>query len=194
MEIRSFTEEATPRVDERTIQGYGAVFEKQSRVLYDASKKLFFIEVIEKGAITEELIRACDIKALLEHNRQRLLARSNMGDGSLLLSVDDYGLAYKFEAPSTQEGNDAIELIRRGDLFGSSFAYSTDEKKNVSYEKRDGVLFRTVHKIDGLYDISIVSDPAYFGTDVTVRSLAEYPLRLKNNDYKIILEKLRTQI
>ena len=88
MEIRSYTEEASPKIDGRTIQGYGSVFGKQSRILYDVEKKQFFIEVIEKGAITDELIRSCDIKALMEHNKQRLLARSNMGAGSLALSVD----------------------------------------------------------------------------------------------------------
>lgn len=189
MEIRSYTEEAAPRIDGRTIQGYGSVFEKQSRVLYDVDKKQFFIEIIAKGSITEELIRACDIKALMEHNKQRLLARSNMGIGSLFLAVDDYGLAYKFESPNTNEGNDAIEMITRGDLFGSSFSYWTDEKKNVTYEKKDGIWLRTVHKIDKLFDIAIVSDPAYFGTDVTVRSFTGF--EKPNEDYINQINNLR---
>lgn len=189
MEIRSYTAEASPKINGRTIQGYGSVFGKQSRILYDADKKQFFIEVIERGAITNELIRTCDIKALMEHNKQRLLARSNMGVGSLLLSIDDYGLAYKFEAPNTQEGNDAIEMINRGDLFGSSFSYWTDEKKNVTYQKVDGIWLRTVHRIDKLFDIAIVSDPAYFGTDVTVRSLAG--LEDANKDYINQINNLR---
>lgn len=189
MEIRSYTAEASPKINGRTIQGYGSVFGKQSRILYDVDKKQFFIEVIEKDAITDELIRTCDIKALMEHNKQRLLARSNMGVGSLLLSVDDYGLAYKFEAPNTQEGNDAIEMINRGDLFGSSFSYWTDEKKNVTYQKVDGIWLRTVHRIDKLFDIAIVSDPAYFGTDVTVRSLAG--LEDTNKDYINQINNLR---
>lgn len=191
MEIRSFTAEAAPKIDGRTIQGYGSVFEKQSRILYDIDKKQFFIEIISKGAITEELIRSCDIKALLEHNKQRLLARSNMGSGSLLLSIDDYGLAYKFEAPNTQEGNDTLEMINRGDLFGSSFSYWTDEKKNVTYQKKDGIWLRTVHKIDRLFDIAIVSDPAYFGTDVTVRSLESLGA---NDDYINQINNLRKLI
>lgn len=189
MEIRSFTAEASPRIDGRTIQGYGSVFDVQSRILYDVDKKRFFIEIIERGAITDELIQNCDIKALMEHNKQRLLARSNMGVGSLALSVDDYGMAYKFESPNTQDGNDAIEMIKRGDLFGSSFAFWTDEKKNVSYERKDGVLFRTVHKIDRLFDVAIVSDPAYFGTDVTVRSLAA--IEPSNQDYINQINNLR---
>lgn len=189
MEIRSYTEEASPKIDGRTIQGYGSVFGKQSRILYDVEKKQFFIEVIEKGAITDELIRSCDIKALMEHNKQRLLARSNMGAGSLALSVDDYGLAYKFDAPNTQCGNDAIEMINRGDLFGSSFAFWTDEKKNVTYERKDGILFRTVHKIDKLFDVSIVADSAYFDTDVTVRSLSD--IEQKDIEYINQINNLR---
>lgn len=160
--------------------------------MYDVEKKRFFIEVIERGAITEDLIQTCDIKALLEHNKERLLARSNMGAGSLLLSVDDYGLAYKFEAGNTQDGNDALEMIKRGDLYGSSFSYWTDEKKNVTYQKKDGIWLRTIHKIDKLFDVAIVSDPAYFGTDVTVRSLAG--LEPANEDYTNQINNLRKLI
>lgn len=192
MEIRSFTAEAAPKIDGRIIQGYGSVFEKQSRVMYDVEKKRFFIEVIERGAITEDLIQTCDIKALLEHNKERLLARSNMGAGSLLLSVDDYGLAYKFEAPNTQEGNDVLEMIKRGDLYGSSFSFWTDEKKNVTYQKKDGIWLRTIHRIDKLFDVAIVSDPAYFGTDVTARSLAG--LEPANEDYTNQINNLRKLI
>lgn len=192
MEIRSFTAEAAPKIDGRIIQGYGSVFENQSRVMYDVEKKRFFIEVIERGAITEDLIQTCDIKALLEHNKERLLARSNMGAGSLLLSVDDYGLAYKFEAGNTQDGNDALEMIKRGDLYGSSFSYWTDEKKNITYQKKDGIWLRTIHKIDKLFDVAIVSDPAYFGTDVTVRSLAG--LEPANEDYINQINNLRKLI
>lgn len=189
MEIRSFTADAAPKVEGRTIQGYGAVFGQQSRVMYDPEKKRFFVEVIERGAITDELIRSCDVKALLEHNKQRLLARSNMGSGSLSLNVDSYGMAYRFDSPNTQDGNDCLEQINRGDLFGSSFAYWTDEKKNVTYKKDGDLLLRTVHKIDRLFDIAIVADPAYFGTDVTTRSL-EY-LETPNTDYLIQLNNLR---
>lgn len=197
MEIRSFTDIACPKIiDGRTIEGFGAVFNQESRIMYDKEKKRAFIEVIESGAITDELIRSCDIKALIEHNKQRLIARSNCGTGSLLLSLSDYGMAYRFEAPPTPEGDTALVMIERRDYFGSSFAYWTDEKKNVSYKKRDGLLIRTVHKIDALFDISIVSDPAYFGTDVTVRSIEDIELFLLNADTKYIeqINNLRKQI
>lgn len=195
MEIRSFGENAAPKLlDERMIEGYAIVFERESRVMYDLERKRFFIEIIKSGAVSDELLRGCDIKALLEHNNQRLLARCNNGSGSLSLCKDDYGCMYRFVSPNTQDGNFAIEMIRRGDLFGSSFAYITDEKRNVEYSQRDGLLIRTVNKIDKLFDISIVSDPAYFGTDVTVRSLEGCLQYDKDNSYQIKIEKLRTQI
>lgn len=174
-EIRSFSEErAMPKVAEgtRIIEGYAVVFEKESRMMFDWWEGKSFVEVIKRGAVSDADFKNWDIKALAEHDRSRLLARSFNGVGSLSLSVDEYGVKYRFEAPNTQEGENALELIRRGDIFGSSFAYTTDESENVKYTKReDGSMLREVTKLDKMYDVSIVTDPAYFGTDVSVRSL-----------------------
>ena len=177
-EIRSFSEErAMPQVvdtESRTIEGYAVVFEKESRVLFDKSKKRFFIEVIKRGAVTNEDLKGWDIKALAEHDSSRLLARSVAGKGSLTLSVDDYGVKYRFEAPNTSDGDTVLELVKRGDLFGSSFAYIALDK-NIKYERKaDGTLHRAVDKILRMFDVSIVSDPAFFGTDVQARSLENY--------------------
>lgn len=179
MEIRSYYEQrAMPKVigesDSRTIEGYAIVFEKESRMMFDWWKDSAFIEVIKRGAITEEDIKKYDVKCLLEHDKSRLLARSFNGVGSLTLSVDDYGVKYRFDAPNTADGDTALELVRRGDLFGSSFAFTADEEVDVKYtRKADGTLLRTVNKLSGMYDVSIVTDPAYFGTDVTLRNLGD---------------------
>ena len=181
MEIRRFTELGAPKLSEgRIIEGYAVVFGKESRVMYDEERKRFFIEVIEHGAATEELITRCDIKAVLEHDKRRLLARCRYGSGSLELNFDEYGLKYRFEAPCTSDGN---------------FAYYTDDKdkSKVSYTMKDGMLLRTVHKIDYISDISPVSDPAFFGTDVTVRSLENIEQLLNgdtNSDYLSEIENL----
>lgn len=177
MEIRSFGNDAAPRLasGSRSIEGYAIVFGQESEVLYDRQKKRRFTEVIQPGAVTEDLLRRSDVKALLEHDIGRMLARSFKGAGTLTLSIDGYGVKYRFEAPATQDGDYAVEMVRRGDLFGSSFAYATDERANVRYEKRaDGMLMRYVDRIDWIGDVSIVSDPAYMGTDVEVRSLEQY--------------------
>lgn len=199
MEIRSFSELGIPKAGEgRTIEGYAVVFGAESRVMYDKEKRRAFVEVIEKGAITEELLRNCDVKALLEHNKQRLLARYNHGVGSLALELDDYGLKYRFDAPNTADGDFAVEMIRRGDIYGSSFAYFANDKdkSKVTYSMKGGLLTRTVHKIDRISDISPVSDPGFYGTDVTVRSMDDVITELseENKDYLIELNNLRKSI
>lgn len=196
MEIRSFGGNASPQLIEgRRIEGYGIVFNHESRVMFDKDRKRFFIEIIKDGAITEELLRSCDIKALLEHERSRMLARFNASAGcsSLELSIDAYGCKYRFDSPNTSDGDYAIEMIRRRDFFGSSFAYWTDERKNVTYEQRGDLLVRTVNKIDKVFDMSIVSDPAYFGTDVTVRSIEEIEASLNppSNEFLDEINNLR---
>lgn len=199
MEIRSFIELGAPKVGEgRIIEGYAVVFGQESRVLYDREKKRAFVEVIEKGAITEEMLRNCDVKALLNHDKQRLLARYNHGVGTLTLELDDYGLKYRFESPNTVDGDFIVEMIKRGDIFGSSFAYFANDKDKgkVTLSMKDGLILRTVHKIDRITDISPVIDPAFYGTDVTVRSMDDAIAELsgENKDYLIELNNLRKSI
>ena len=192
MEIRSFGNSAAPQVsgESRTIEGYAIVFGQESEVLFDKSKKRRFIEIIQPGAATQELLERSDVNALLDHNAQRMLARSYNGKGTLTLIVDAHGVKYRFDAPATPDGDYSVEMVKRGDLFGSSFAYATSEK-NVRYEKRaDGMLMRYVNKIDWIGDVSIVSDPAYMGTDVSVRSLDQY-FPEENEEYKQQVEELR---
>nr|DAH28477.1 MAG TPA: prohead serine protease [Caudoviricetes sp.] len=193
MEIRSFGNTASPQIgnESRTIEGYAIVFGQESEVLFDKNQRKKFIEIIMPSAVTNELLQRSDVKALLEHNVQRLLARSLNGKGTLALSVDSHGLKYRFDSPSTPDGDYAVEMVRRGDLFGSSFAYATGEK-NVRYEKRsDGMLMRYVDKIEWIGDVSIVSDPAYMGTDVTVRSI-EMLFPDDNDKYKDEVKELRS--
>lgn len=178
-------------VSERTIEGYAVVVGQESKYMYDPVLRKCFIEIIEVGAVDEELIKRSDIRALLEHNRERLLARSGMGSGSLRLHLDNYGLGYALDAPDTPDGKFAVEMVKRGDLFGSSFGYRTDERKNVEWIKRsDGILLRKVHKIDMISEISIVASPAYIGTQVNVRSI-EDTFEHPDESYKKEIEELR---
>ena len=175
-EIRSFGGDAAPRLDgERTMEGYAIVFGQESRVMFDRERRRYFTEIIEPGAVTEELLMRSDIQALVEHNRERVLARSRQGKGSMTLTIDGHGLKYRFDLPHTRDGEYVMEGVRRGDLPGSSFAYIADERSGVSYERTsDGMLLRRVKKIERLFDVSVVSDPAYWGTEVSVRSLEPY--------------------
>ena len=181
LEIRSFGDAAAPKVvgeeGSRTVEGYAIVFNQDSRMLYDRQRKRYFVERIEPRAVSEAFLRACDIKMNRNHNDDMLLARSRYGEGSLKFKIDEYGVRYSFEMPNTTAGNDTLESIRRGDLFGSSFRFS-DSKDGVRYERMkdgSGTLLRTISKFGGIYDFSIVTDPAYYGTNVSARSFEGMP-------------------
>ena len=176
MEIRSFMggkcqpvlrEAVEGEKESRTIEGYAIVFGVESRILADYWDN--YREIIEPGAITEERLNEMDIKMTMYHNREKILARSVNGEGTLKLSVDEVGVHYEFEAPNTVDGDTALELVKRGDLSGSSFMFWTDER-NVSYEKRsDGMMLRRVKTIGMIYDMTIAADPAYEETTVAAR-------------------------
>lgn len=175
-EIRSFIggkwkpvlrEAAEGGSESRTIEGYAIVFGVESRILSDYWDN--YREIIEPDAITEERLKEMDIKMTMYHNREKILARSTNGEGTLKLSVDDVGVKYSFEAPNTVDGDTALELVKRGDLSGSSFMFWTDER-NVSYERRsDDIMLRRVKTIGMIYDMTIAADPAYEQTTVAAR-------------------------
>ena len=177
MEIRSFMggkckpmirEAVEEGKESRTISGYAIVFGVESRILADYWDN--YREIIEPGAITEERLKDMDIKMTMYHNREKILARSNKGEGTLKISVDEVGVHYEFDAPNTVDGDTALELVKRGDLSGSSFMFWTDEKSGVSYEKRsDGIMLRRVKTIGMIYDMTIAADPAYEQTSVKAR-------------------------
>jgi len=174
-EVRSFGERAEPKMageDSRKIVGYAIVFGERSQILSDWSNR--FEEIILPEAVSQNLIERSDIKALMEHNRERLLARSNRGQGTLRLTIDEVGLRYEFDAPNTVDGDTALELVRRGDISGSSFAFSARGADSVDKEWDDErkLWVYKVRRIDALYDVTLTSDPAYTQTSVEARSLS----------------------
>lgn len=175
--------EAPEAGNSRTIEGYAIVFGVESRMLVDYYDD--YREIIEPGAITNEDIKRMSIRMTLWHNRERLLARSNKGVGTLKISVDEIGVKYEFEAPNTPDGDTALELVRRRDLTGSSFMYWSDESSSVRYTKdKDGVLIRHVNRIDEIIEMTIASDPAYVQTSVTAREIEAGGIILDTPDKK----------
>lgn len=170
-------------VSDRLVSGYAVVFDTWSN-------DLGFYEKILKGAITEDTIKRSDVICKLNHDDQKVLGRSKYGEGSLILEVDDKGLKYTFEAPRTQYGDELLEYLRRGDITGSSFAFTIEEDE-FSYQwpfdkAADPVLCREVIKVDKLFDVSPVFTPAYNQTSVqNKRKLEE--VELKSNEINQIM-------
>ena len=165
LEIRAISNEV--QVDSRNITGYAVVFESNS-------EDLGFIERIMKGAITDDTIKKSDVFCLLNHDSTKVLARSKYGEGSLKLELDERGLKYSFTAPNTGLGEELLEHLQRGEIDSSSFAFtvSLDEGSEKWYTV-EGVQYRDIYKIDELYDVSPVYQPAYQETTVSKRALVE---------------------
>ena len=156
--------------ESRIITGYAILFNTPSVSLYDYDDEEGR-EIIAPGAVTKELLDGCDIKMTMFHDRQLILARSKNGAGTLSYSVDDKGVAFEFEAPNTADGDKALELVRRGDISGCSFAFSTHYYDGAfvsrSAEKVGGktIVTYTVNVITGIYDFTLAADPAYPDTN-----------------------------
>ena len=163
IEYRNFNLELRGEEESRHIEGYGSVFNSRSLDLGG------FQEIIAPGAF-DGVIERSDVKALLDHNAERgILARSRNGKGSLSLELDERGLKYSFDAPHTNLGDEVVEGLKRGDYSQSSFAFTVESESWT--KEADGSYLRTITKIGGLYDVSIVANPAYTDTSVALRSL-----------------------
>lgn len=178
-EIRQINNNITTTENSRTVEGYAVVFNSQS-------EDLGFFETIHTGAITTETIENSDVLCKFNHIDDKVLARSKYGQGSLKLEVDDIGLRYSFEAPKTELGNEILEYLKRGDIVSSSFAFTVSDEEGAEKWTKDenGVLHRDIYKIDQLYDVSPVFQPAYEATSVHARA------KDKINESKLIDEKM----
>ena len=143
-----------------TVAGYASVFGEVTSI------GGYFDEVVARGAFTKT-IAAADVLAYFDHDRGRILGRSS--SGTLRLSEDDRGLAVEIDLPDTTDGRDVRTLIERGDIRGMSFGFRVTREE---WDETGEVPKRTIHEVD-LREVSIVSEPAYDGTSIAMRSLDE---------------------
>lgn len=179
--------EAEGEGESRVIEGHAAVFGQRSVNLVPWCSLREIYEVLEPGCIDSELINRSDVVLTAYHNNEKILGRSVNGKGTLKLSIDKKGLAIRCELPNTRTADEMLELIKRGDVTGMSFAYTADEEDNengVSYENTgkksaEGkeIWIRHVKKCNGLYDVTIAGHPAYPQTDVKQREVGEEMLK-----------------
>ena len=169
----------------RVVQGRAIVFGQRSVNLTPWSSTRVVFEVLEPGCITQELLNRSDVVYNLNHNSNvvNVLGRfRNSEKDTLKLRLAADGVYNECDLPNTNNANDALELIKRGDINGQSFAFEDDyedTENGVSYERTsetiDGkeVWIRHVKRIIGLYDVSIVTHPAYEQTTVGLREASE---------------------
>lgn len=191
-----FVRESAPgEAPSRKICGYAIMFNVPS-VILDKDDHYEEREVIKPCAVTKELLDGCDILMTMYHNREIVLARSNKGKGTLSYRIDSKGVFFEFDTPNSPNGDEALELVRRGDITGCSFIFGSyyydDEYVRREEKKVNGVTQVTcfVLKMTGVYDFTITTKPAYPDTSVEAREAQERKAQRKAREIREIRERI----
>ncbi|MFD0878258.1 HK97 family phage prohead protease, partial [Massilia pinisoli] len=104
--------------DKTYLEGYGIVFNSDSRLLYGFFKERILPEAVV-GADMSRMV------SKFNHDINQVLGTT--WAGTLTYTTDARGVKYKVELPDTQVGRDVAVLAERGDLRASSFEFRTEE-------------------------------------------------------------------
>lgn len=141
-----------------TLVGYAAVFDSPS-------EPMPYTEFVRRGAFAKTLNDGADVRLLIDHEGVPL-ARTK--SGTLALEEDERGLRVEAELdPANPDAMRVLSAMRRGDLNQMSFAFRTVKD---SYSEDRSV--RELKEVQ-LFDVSIVTFPAYEETVAELRSRNE---------------------
>lgn len=146
--------------EEPVITGYAAVFNQLSGELFG------FREMIRPGAF-QRSIREDDVRALWDHESMYVLGRNRAG--TLGLWEDDHGLRVSITPPATSWARDLITSMQRGDINQMSFGFFT---RDDNWRVENGQKIRDLIDVE-LFDVSIVTYPAYPQTSAEARDMAD---------------------
>lgn len=148
-------------VEKRTIEGYAAVFNRWSEDLGG------FREIILPGAFAPALERYdLDVRALINHDANLILGRTKTG--TLEIYEDNIGLSVRIALPDTQYARDLLVMLERGDINQMSFGFETARDR---WYEEGGQVYRELLEIGRLYDVSVVTFPAYPQTIAQARDV-----------------------
>ena len=148
----------------RVISGYAAVFYDPTDPGTEYEMWEGCCERIAPGAFNRAIAEQQDVTCLFNHDGDAMLGRTT--SGTCRLSVDGVGLRYEADIPETTDAKDCAILIQRGDVSGSSFAFSA---RSVNWmTEDDGEEVRVLIDVD-LHDVGPVTHPAYTSTTTSAR-------------------------
>lgn len=175
--------------DKRTISG-AIKYDTDSSEMRDWHGDTI-IEQIASGAFAESL-KNRDVVGLWSHDTSQVLGNTKSGS----LRIEDTGneLRFELDIPNTSTGNDAWELIKRGDVDGVSFGMRVTKDKWSTEERDENKIYmRTILNAE-LYEVSPVAFPAYPSNEVGVRSLEEFKENEKRAKNEYTKRKLELEL
>jgi HK97 family phage prohead protease len=144
MERRYFNIEFKSDIETREITGIASSLNRA----YDMGS---FDEEIDMDAFNDADFS--EAAALFNHDQNIVLGR--VKNNTLVIKRDGNALVYNIFPPETHAAEDVMKLIKRGDIYQSSFAFSLMENGD-RWEMKDGRMKRTITKINKVYDVSPV--------------------------------------
>lgn len=173
-QIRVLSQAMKTRAEEtgdKYISGYFSVFNSNYELWKGAS------ESVDSHAFDEALDD--DIRCLINHNDRLVLGRTKAG--TLALRVDDKGLWG--EVKVNEKDQDAVNLyerVKRGDVDQCSFGFEIlDELREEN--PITGDVHWTIKKVK-LYEVSVVTFPAYSETEVSARHKEFEEIQKRRNE------------
>jgi uncharacterized protein len=161
-EVRFQAELRKAKQGGRTLSGYAARFNQNSLPIPGAAGP--FIEQLASGCFSQALEQDEEIRALLDHDHTKILARRS--NGSLRIAEDNVGLGVEIDVPNTTYGNDLLACVDAGLIAGMSFSLYCIEDRwgKITVDGQDWAL-RTVLRAD-LDEVTATSMPAYPSTSL----------------------------
>lgn len=156
------------RPNETTLRGHAAVFNSLSEDLGG------FRELLAPSAFRAALRKSPDVRLLVNHDPNYVMART--ASGTLELREDGTGLhVFARVDRNISWVEDLRTSMQRGDIDQMSFAFTVAQDGDEWAATEDGQVIRTIlpDGVDGLYDVSVVTYPAYEASAVNMRSTLE---------------------
>ncbi len=151
------TRESTDGVAGPVIEGYFAVFNSNYEIWPGA------VEQVAPGAFRNCL--ASDVRALADHDTRIVLGRTTAG--TLQLREDEKGLFGTICInPEDQEAMNLYARVQRGDVTQCSFGFDITDEESIY--NPDGTCLWIIRDVV-LYEVSVVTFPAYAETSVQAR-------------------------
>jgi HK97 family phage prohead protease len=148
------------------IGGYAATFGNEATGLN-------FREVIAKGAFTRTLKSDNPVFLLINHDTESLPLASTQS-GTMSLREDETGLYMEATLdPKNPRAAELASALERGDVDKMSFAFTVAPDGDTRSEG-----LRTLTDLD-LYEVSVVTWPAYDATSVGMRSADKEDLSIR---------------
>ena len=162
------TRDDNTETDEMKIEGCFVVFNSETKLFEN-----YYEEISDKAFQNIDLT---DIRALADHDTAKVLGRTK--SNTLKLSVDDKGLYGEITInKNDSEAVNLYERVKRGDIDQCSFGFNI---LNETMEQRaDGTTKWTITEIE-LFEVSVVTFPAYADTAVEARSAQIEQLEQRN--------------